>query len=502
MSTKADVLSPEVIGRATIEPDAAGVLQAISRIGYRLEEALADLIDNSIDAKAKKVLIRFFRDGDRLTDLAVVDDGDGMPETTLEEAMRFGSRIKKGAAELGKYGMGMKSASLNHADTLVVITRQGRTVCGRRWTTESIQDGWKLEKLDPAGAKQVIERDWSVVDPSKSGTVILWERIHRFRAAGNAGRTFAALSKVITKHLGLVFHRFIESGQLELYLDLQDVSGGTGLTVRVEPLNPFPLASGCDGYPADFHTKLGMYGNLALRAYIWPPNVPDAGYKLGGKVAQRQGLYFFRNDRLIQAGGWNGWRDDAEPHSSLARVQVDLPPSFDDAFAISVQKDGVDAPPGFIEVLDAARSGRTTFSDYIRDAIDLYRSAETQGQNVRPVVTKGLRASLRKRLIEAIIDTDEATHATGVEIRWTPGLEADEVFRVGPGERVILLNETLRSTVLDGAAATSGDAPVFKTLLFCLLADDVLKNRTTKQLVQRHAVLNACLLAAIEDDRR
>ena len=149
MSGTGDPLSPEVIGRSTLEPDASGVLQAISRIGYQLQEALADLIDNSIDAGAKNVLIRFFRDGDRLTDLAVVDDGSGMSEATLEEAMRFGSRVRKRGADLGKYGMGMKSASLNHADTLIVISRQRRKVSGRRWTTESIQDGWKLEKLDP-----------------------------------------------------------------------------------------------------------------------------------------------------------------------------------------------------------------------------------------------------------------------------------------------------------------------------------------------------------------
>src|SRR5262245_66159428 len=103
---------PDVIGRSTVPPDASGILQAISRIGYQLQEALADLIDNSIDAGARNVLVRFFRDGDRLTDIAVVDDGAGMDEETLEEAMRFGSRLKKRGADLSKYGMGLKAASL------------------------------------------------------------------------------------------------------------------------------------------------------------------------------------------------------------------------------------------------------------------------------------------------------------------------------------------------------------------------------------------------------
>jgi hypothetical protein len=503
MISQADPLSPDVIGRSTVEPDAAGILQAISRIGYQLQEALADLIDNSIDAGASNVLVRFFRDGDRLTDLAVVDDGSGMSGATLEEAMRFGSRTKKGTGDLGKYGMGLKSASLNHADTLSVITRQGGEVCGRRWTTESIQDGWKLETLDPGGATEVLDRDWDVVHPSKSGTLILWERIPRFQAAGrNAGRTFAALTKVITKHLGLVFHRFLESGRLQLFIDLQDVSGNTGLRLHVQPLNPFPPVSGLRGYPADFHTKLGAYGNLEFRGHIWPPKMPDAGYKLGGKVAQRQGFYFFRNDRLIQAGGWNGWRDDAEPHSSLARVEVDLSARFDDAFAISVQKSGVDAPPGFIEALEEARSGRTTLADYVRDAVELYRTAEPAARSQPPVVVKGLRAGLRKRLARELFhETNDGNEPPGVEIQWAAGLSADEVFRVDPTEQTILLNERMRSAILRGAGGSAGDAPVFKTLLFSLVADDAIKDRMTKKVVQRHKFLNACLLAAIEDDR-
>jgi hypothetical protein len=502
MNSSGDGMSPKVVGRATVEPDAAGILQAISRIGYQLQDALADLIDNSIDAETSKVLIRFFRDGDRLTDLAVVDDGHGMSENELAEAMRFGSRTKKGANELGKYGMGMKSASLNHADTLIVISRKDGEVCGRRWTTESIRDGWKLEQLDQGGGAALIDRDWDTVDASESGTVVLWERIHRFQAAGgNAGRTFAALSKVITKHLGLVFHRFLQDGRLELYIDLQDVSGETGLQIQVEPLNPFPKKSGGKGYPAVFHTQLGAYGDLSFRAHLWPPNMPDAGYKLGGRVAQRQGFYFFRNDRLIQAGGWNGWRDDVEPHSSLARLEVNLPPSFDDAFAISVQKDGVDAPPGFISALEEARSGHTTLGDYVRDAIDLYRSDEPGSREAVPVVSKGLRAGLRKRLSDLMIDKNTSTKTAGIEFCWASGLKTEEVFRLEPGERTILLNQDLRSRILGGAAASAGDAPIFKTLLFSLLRDDAMKNRTTKQLMQRHELLNACLLAAIKDDQ-
>jgi hypothetical protein len=497
LTASADAPSPKAISRSTLPPDAGGILLAISRIGYQLQEALADLVDNSIDAGATTVLIRFFRNGDRLTDLALVDNGRGMDEATLEEAMRFGSRIKKTGRDLGKYGMGLKAASLSNADTLIVISRQRGAVAGRRWTKESIRAGWKLEKLDPDGAERVLGNDWDVLETAPSGTVVLWERIPRFQAAGGtAGRRFAALSKEIAKHLGLVFHRYLQDERIRIFLDLHDASGETGLKVAVEPLNPFPATSGLRGYPADFRTTLGVYGNLMFHAHLWPPKSPDPGYKLGGKVAQRQGFYFFRNDRLIQAGGWNGWRDDAEPHSSLARVEVDLSSKFDDAFAISVQKSAIDAPPGFLDAVEAARSGRTTLSDYIRDAIELYRTAETPGGRNRPMVSKGLRRQLRKRL-ETAIGADGAS--SGIELRWSSELRSDEAFRIDSGSRVIELNEMFRPLVLGGGPASAGDAPVFKTLLFLLLGDDALRERRSERVAERHRLLNACLVAALDD---
>lgn len=499
MAKRRQSLRTEVTGRTTLEPDPQGMFQAISRIGYQIQESLADLIDNSIDAEATKVLVRFFRDGDRLTDLAVVDNGNGMSAAELQEAMRFGSRNKKASGELGKYGMGMKSASFNQADTLVVVAKKASAVNGRQWTVESIHDGWKLETIDHAGAAALIDRDWGPVDTSEKGTVVLWERIHRFQVADTANKTFTALQKTINQHLGLIFHRFLGDGRLEIYIDLQDVSGSTGVRIKVEPLNPFPKKSGDKRYPADFHTQLGTHGDLDFRAYIWPPNMPDPEYKLGGKVSQRQGFYFFRNDRLIQAGGWNGWRNDAEPHSSLARVEINLPPKFDDAFAISVQKNGVDAPPGFISAVEAARAGHSTLNQYTRDAVELYRTSAAQKEKPAAIVSAGMRSRLKKQINNRVLAQDPKAQPIGIRIEWSVGLDEDEVFRIDHAKRKIRLNQKYRSIILDGGSSSSGDAPIFKTLIYLLLREDVLRARSTKQLEERNELINALLLAAIAD---
>ena len=174
---------------------------------------------------------------------------------------------------------------------------------------------------------------------------------------------------------------------------------------------------------------LEPYGDLELIASIWPALSADPGYKLNGRVAQHQGLYFFRNDRLIQAGGWNGWRNDAEPHASLARASIDLPQAFDEAFAINVQKSGVYAPPGFVDALESAQAGKTTMADYVRTAIEVYRRAGTH-LKPRPTLTRGLTKRTLKKLNSLLAEDGIPTIPT--TIGWGR-LPDDQVFTLPDG---------------------------------------------------------------------
>src|SRR5208282_1396565 len=108
--------------------------------------------------------------------------------------------------------------------------------------------------------------------------------------------------------------------------------------VEVPPLNPFAYhAPGNPDYPKTFRTKIAQASTLSLEAHIWPPNSELPQYKLGNKAAARQGFYFYRNGRLIQSGGWNGLvQHDSEPHGSLARTRIDLPPELDGTFGLNV----------------------------------------------------------------------------------------------------------------------------------------------------------------------
>ena len=122
-----------VTGSDKIDPNPGGIITAFARIGYKLTEAVADIVDNAVDAKATNILIRFFCSEDAIRRVAFVDDGDGMSDATLSKAMQFGTSTKHPESQLGKYGIGMKSASFSQCRHLSVVTVSGGSAAGRRW---------------------------------------------------------------------------------------------------------------------------------------------------------------------------------------------------------------------------------------------------------------------------------------------------------------------------------------------------------------------------------
>jgi hypothetical protein len=205
---------------------------------------------------------------------------------------------------------------------------------------------------------------------------------------------------------------------------------------------------------------------LKLQAHIWPPHSSGTGYELGGgNVASRQGFYFYRNDRLIQAGGWNGFRGEAEPHSSLARVSVDLPPEMDSIFRLKVQKSGLDAPPAFVEAIREARSGTKPFTEYVAEAVEVYRTTRTPG--AAPAVSQpceGFPMALRAWADQAI---GEAARKHPVTLQWQE-LPETEVFQIAAIEGVLSLNSRYRERL----SAENG-ASIVEALLYLLLQNDL-----------------------------
>lgn len=459
----------------SLPPNAEQLINALRQIGYSFEQAVSDLVDNCVNAKAKNVLIRILYNDKGIQRLLVVDDGHGMTLKTLNKAMRFGAHEDVGDLSLGKFGMGMKLASFSHAKTLSVHTVSGGHVSGRRWTVEGISKNWTCSWIPMEEAAEVVWAKYLDIDLSRCGTVVAWSRIDRLVSSKNGVQsTITQLFGRLKVHLGLHFHRFVESGRLKIRLDSKhEDDADVDRTTEVVPLNPFKYpASGSPDFPQSFPVSIPEIGKVTAVAHIWPPNSKSPEYKLGNKAAARQGFYFYRHDRLIQAGGWNGVVEhETEPHTSLARVAIDLPNSMDEHFGLNVQKSLVVVPPPFVDsVQQSVSPDGVQFSRFRKQAEGVYRKKDVRAQLDYPFIPDGgVPAVITRRAKEILADGGKTR---SVQISWSDLSESGALFEIDRDSMTLRLEKRMRKKLLGGRRASATDLPVIKVLLFLLLQED------------------------------
>ncbi len=489
--------NPSLPTTENVPPDPGRMIQALRSMGYTFEQAVADLVDNSLAAKAKRILVRVMRDEDSITRVFIADDGRGMSEDRLTEAMRFGSAHEQSTSQLGKFGMGLKLASLSHAPRFAVATRRGGWIGGRQWTIEGITRGWECDILSHRETGQLLKQVSDALDTSNSGTVVCWYQPDRISIKDKPTVVIDRLIHRLRQHLAIHLHRFIEDGRVHIELDSQE-EGTEPHAVRteVEAQNPFRYdASPDDSFPRQYRMELAGIGPMKLEAHIWPPDSTSPNYKLDNRVSARQGFYIYRNDRLIQAGGWNNIRE-TEPHLSLARVAIDLSPAYDQEFGLDVQKSSVELPPGFPAALQDAKDdeGRP-FREFLQRAQAIYRKQERANPENQPLVPgTGIAAALRQAVKDILVTERRRTRP--VEFEWTR-ISPEELFALDRDNGRILLNKEWRHRILDGRRASSADAPLLKLLLFLLVRDDLDTDRVSRVRKERLDQINRILLAAL-----
>lgn len=205
----------------SLPPLPAALLESLRSIGYTLDTALADIVDNSITAKAGHISIRYLWNNGKPW-IAVCDDGHGLSSNELIEAMRLGSRNpneRRAAADLGRFGLGMKTASISQCRQLTVISRKGKTITGCDWDLDAIADGksadWGVKPLKMATLSADVILDGLIsqhLPSGTSGTIVLWRKLDQnlgdSREVGGEHR-FSAHMDSARKHLELVFHRYL-----------------------------------------------------------------------------------------------------------------------------------------------------------------------------------------------------------------------------------------------------------------------------------------------------
>lgn len=475
------------------QPDAGRLITALRQIGYSLEQALADLVDNSINADAENVLIRILHDGEDIRALVVADDGHGMTDAGLTDAMRFGSQESDDPRTLGKFGMGMKLASLSHAQKMSVFSRADSEAAGRQWTIDGISNGWWCERLQKGTAGEMLDKSWGALDLSTSGTLVIWENIDRLPGHRSGLRyTLSSIERRLKLHLGLCFHRFIETGRLKLWLDQMVIDRrGQGLQSEIPALNPFGYEeSGHIDFPKTMTAELTGIGPLECEVHVWPAKSDASEYRLGRRASSRQGLYFYRNDRLIQTGGWNGLvLDETEPHSSLARVSIDLPTQYDEWFGINVQKSTVQAPPVFAELFGAEAADGTTFEDYRKAAVEVYRTANAREEAREAFPSRGLSKDISSQLRKMY---SKSPDGEGFAIRWKRLAEGD-FFSVDFDKSELQINSRYRE-----ASSESNQAENLVKLLLSLLLRRDLRSCPSKARERELRQINDMLVAILQ----
>lgn len=316
-------------------PNPQNLITSLRDIGYNLKTAIADIIDNSIASKATKVDI-YIKYCDENSWVAIIDNGHGMNNQDLKNAMILGSsnpRCLRDSFDLGRFGLGMKTASFSQAKKLTVISKKKSLLCGRVWDLQYFEDndntGWNVQILNE---KEIQEINQSR-NISESGTLILWEKLDRLidrTGKGNAEDIFWEKIDEMRIHLGLVFHRYL-AGEKGLKKLLISING-----TPVEPFDPFNSQKSGTPFPPE------KIGNVRIHAYLLPHHstvTPDEYKKLGGKdgYTKSQGFYVYRNSRLLVYGTWFKLAPMSET-TKLVRIKIDLPNSADFNWSIDIKK--------------------------------------------------------------------------------------------------------------------------------------------------------------------
>lgn len=317
-------------------PFAPVLMESTRAIGYSLEAAVADIIDNSIAAKAGKVQLYFFPLDDAY--VCIMDDGAGMDEIHIDKAMQYGSKSPtdiRDASDLGRYGLGLKTASLSQCRMLTVVSKQGDKITGRRWDLDYVikTGAWSLLVLDEDDLEQVPHI--ADLKEQESGTLVVWQKLDRlFMGEIDYEKSFGRKMDEVRQHLGLVFHRYLsgEAGikRLEILFN----------NVKIKAADPFLLKKSTQAMDTE---KLIINGKkILVKPYILPhiSKMTEAEKKqLGGKegIRKNQGFYVYRNKRLLIWGTWFRMMKQGDL-SKLARVMVDIPNDLDDLWTLDIKK--------------------------------------------------------------------------------------------------------------------------------------------------------------------
>jgi hypothetical protein len=338
-------------------PNPEFLIKSIAEQGYSLETAIADLIDNSISAKADKTEVLLDTKTKPFT-LYIADNGVGMDEKTLRAALQFPSSSpdhNRDPSDLGRFGLGMKTASFSQTRCFTVISKKkgSEFYSGRTWDVDFLKENkWRMIVNSNVEINDLVS-EYSALSKAhlnsfenfEANTIIIWKGLFKYENyiedKNRKDVLSRELSKVANEHLSLVFHRFMERKNLPLQIRLNNH--------LVKPYNPFPI--GEDGFRA-IEDKHRTFGNdsIKIEGFVLPSRSIDevknglTQWTTPSKgLMDMEGIYIYRSDRIILFGGWNGLIKKSQ-RLQLARLRVEIGNNADHLLHLNIAKSQVIIP--------------------------------------------------------------------------------------------------------------------------------------------------------------
>lgn len=319
MSLKTQIVSPNI----------GNFIDSLREIGYSTEVAIADLIDNSITANSSEIQI--YAVTKPIMTFAILDNGKGMSDVELVEAMRLAGKNQRDVRDkndLGRFGLGLKTASFSQCKKLTVVTKNKGQISCRQWDLTYIAEKNEWFLITPQNYNNFpLYDEFEKID---SGTLVIWEEIDKIPSVN-----FSEMIDKLRKHLSLVFHKFLE-GQMPLKkLNIQVNNN------PVKAFNPFNI-----NHPATQQItseKINIFGSSVLiQPFILPHHskISQQEYELYATeegYVKSQGFYLYRENRIIIYGTWWGLHKAVDAHK-LIRVRIEIPNSMDPHWGIDIKK--------------------------------------------------------------------------------------------------------------------------------------------------------------------
>lgn len=370
------------------EPDAKRLIFGLRDTGYNVKTATADIIDNSIAAGADQIRVEIVLRSDGRKVVYFGDNGNGMDAAGVRRAMRYGAPERENPESLGKFGLGLKTASSSVCIKYTLISRNSadKELAKLAWDLDHVAQQEQWEMLQ----EPVTDSECEAFDEmcGATGTLVIWEKCDRILTKeyepGSAQERAAItrLAENLAKHLSLVYHRFLDkTDSRERNIDIF--------------INQSPVAHWNPFYPARSEQVLaeqkqllevelpdGSCDTARIRAWILPHrnDMTREEEKTHARIANRaQGFYVYREGRLIQDGGWMEVFGVPEPHYSLLRIEFDFGHRLDDAFRIDVKKSRILFHPELADGLNAL------LQPVYREAGHRYRRKNREQANNKPI---------------------------------------------------------------------------------------------------------------------